>query len=451
MDTFADPQVNLNEKKPSIKFQQKTSVNKRIIIGVVIVAVLVVVIGVAIGVPLSRRDTSDANMNLALKVLRETPLIDGHNDLPWQMRQFTRNQVHKVNLRENTTMQWLHIKKEDMSEPKYPRIYPQTDIPRLKKGMVGAQFWAIFVDCGSQDKDAIRQALDTTAATHTWINQYDDAFKLVTTSDGILEAFKANRIASLIGLEGGHMLGNTMGVLRTFYLLGCRYMTITHSCDTPWADSWKSDLKPSEYNSTNNITGLNEWGKKVIKEMNRLGMIVDLSHVSKQTMIDSIEASSAPVIFSHSSAFGYCNHYRNVQDDVLQMVKKNKGLVMVNFYNGYINCPPNKKENATLSQVAEHFDYIKNKIGVDYVGVGADYDGVPQMPVGLEDASTYPDLFAELARRGYKEEELKKIAGENFLRVFKDVENERDRLKGNPPFEDLYPVESLNLPCNTNF
>lgn len=447
MATFKDSQAKLAPDRPSLKFEQRTSVNKRIIIGVVIVAVLAVVIGLAVGIPLSKRDTGDPNLDLAHKVLSETPLIDGHNDLPWQMRQFTKNQVHTVNLRENTNQQWLHIKKEDMAEPNYPRIYPQTDIPRLKKGMVGAQWWAIFVDCGGQGKDAIRQALDTTAATHTWIKQYDDAFQLVTTSQGIRDAFKANRIASLIGLEGGHMLGSTMGVLRTFYLLGCRYMTITHSCDTPWADSWKAD-GPSDVNA-NGITGLDDWGKKVIKEMNRLGMIVDLSHVSNQTMVDAITISEAPVIFSHSSAYGVCNHNRNVRDNVLHMVKDNKGLVMVNFYNGYINCDPNK--NATLSQVADHFDYIKNLIGVDYVGVGADYDGVDAMPEGLEDVSTYPALFAELAKRGYTEAELKKIAGENFLRVFDEVERVRDTLVGNQPIEDLYPLQDLNLTCNTNF
>ncbi|KAL3831967.1 hypothetical protein ACJMK2_023655, partial [Sinanodonta woodiana] len=309
------------------------------------------------------------------------------------------------------------------------------------------QFWAVFAPCSSQYKDPVRRSLEQTDLHFKLFKKYSKHLKHVTTAQGILDAFYDGKIASILGLEGGHSIDSSLANLRMFYKLGCRYMTITHSCNTPWADNWKVDL-----NNTSEHNGLTEFGKVVIKEMNRLGMIIDLSHVAKETMIDAIQVSSAPVIFSHSSAYGYCNHYRNVQDDVLRMTKNNGGLVMVNFGANFINCHPNKQPNATLSQVADHIEYIKNLIGVEYVGIGGDYDGVAVQPVGLEDVSKYPYLFAELNRRGWTEEDLRKLAGENLIRVFSKVERVRDELSYMPPYEvHLPPSEYVNGICRTGF
>ncbi|XP_062579077.1 dipeptidase 1-like, partial [Saccostrea cucullata] len=250
----------------------------------------------------------------------------------------------------------------------FPRIPSQTDIPRLRAGKVGGQFWAVFAGCNSIDKDGVRLGLDQTDVILKYTDKYDD-FQLVTTAQGITDAFNAGKIASLIGVEGGHMIGNSLGVLRMYYRLGVRYMTLTHSCDTLWAENYKGDTMTPPPNK-----GLTGFGEKVVKEMNRLGMIIDLSHTSIQTQKDAMRVSRAPVIFSHSSAYALCNHARNVNDEVLNLTKENKGLVMINFYRGYINCTGS---NSSISEIADHIEYIKDFIGVDYVGIGADYDGVP--------------------------------------------------------------------------
>lgn len=417
--------------------------------GFLIAALIGIMIGLAIGIPLTKRDSPDQNVQEAQNVLKQYPLIDGHNDLPWQYRQYVQNKVYEVNLREDTRIQWTNT--TNMTSYDFPRLPPQTDIPRLKQGMVGAQFWAAFGPCSATGKDAIRIGMDQVDVIHKFVNKYDDTFELVTTAQGILDAYLSrNRIASLIGLEGGHMISNTLGVLRSFYSLGVRYMTLTHSCDTSWADNWKQDL-----NMTGSRRGLSAFGEIVVKEMNRLGMIIDLAHVAKQTMIDAIKISAAPVIFSHSSAFEKCEHYRNVQNDVLEMVKNNTGLVMVNFYDGYISkgCLPVNATESTMQHVIDHINYIKDFVGVDYVGIGADYDGVPTLPVGLEDVSKYPDLFGKLRANGWSTEDLKKLAGENFIRVFKDVEKVKEKQKTVQPYEDILPEDETvpNRMCYTSF
>ncbi|PVD29597.1 hypothetical protein C0Q70_08852 [Pomacea canaliculata] len=406
-----------------------------LIVAVVGVVVLALVIGLAAGLS-TRGDMRTASLPervvRAEDVLGRYPLVDGHNDLPWQYRSLLQNKVFSEQA--NLTVGWNKV---------------HTDIPRLRKGKVGAQFWVAFTHCNTSYLDAVRQALDQVDVIKKMVARYRSDFQFVTTAQGIEDAFNNGKIGSMIGLEGGHLIDSSLGNLRMFYELGVRYMTVTHSCNTPWADNWRVDE-----NNTPVHNGLTPFGKVVIREMNRLGMMVDLSHVSRKTMIDSIQTSRAPVIFSHSSAFGYCNHYRNVQDDVLEMTKNNNGVVMVNFYSPYVNCYPNNisEPNGTLSQVADHIDYIKRKIGIDHVGIGGDYDGVEVLPVGLEDVSTYPALFAELLRRGYSDDDLMKLAGKNLVRVFRAVEKVRDDLASERPYEDLIDKSTwVNLTCRTDF
>ncbi|KAK3594950.1 hypothetical protein CHS0354_009337 [Potamilus streckersoni] len=334
-------------------------------------------------------------------ILDSYPLIDGHNDLSWRYYKYANNKVYSVDLNSDLTKVWN---------------VTHTDIPRLRKGKLGAQFWSCFVDCTSQYKDAVRKSLNQLDTIKKFVQRYPDVFQFVTSAQGILDAFKAGKIGSLVCLEGGHSIDSSLANLRMFYDLGRR---LNHPISSSRADNWQVD-EPS-YNETV-VNGITDFGKKIILEMNRLGMMVDLSHVSKKTMIDVLNITKAPVICSHSSAFTICPHNRNVQDDALQMMRENGGVVMVNFYDIYINCGPNKTSVTVLSQVADHIDYIKNVIGVEYVGIGADYDGISTLPVGLEDVSKYPDLFAELIKRGWTDDQLRMLAGKNLIRVFTKVE-----------------------------
>ncbi|KAG8437571.1 hypothetical protein GDO86_008325, partial [Hymenochirus boettgeri] len=259
----------------------------------------------------------------------------------------------------------------------------------------------------------------------------------------IHQAFQSKKIASLIGVEGGHSIDSSLGTLRTFYQLGVRYMTLTHSCNTPWVDNWLVD-KGTDPQKSN---GLSEFGKKVIEEMNRLGMIIDLSHVSKKTMSDALQLSKAPVIFSHSSAFSLCNHYRNVPDDILSLVKEKNGLVMVNFFNSFVTC----SKNANLSHVADHFDHIKRVAGYKHVGFGGDYDGVEDLPQGLENVSKYPDLVAELLRRGWNETEVQGALANNLIRVFQEVEKVSSNMSNSAPHDQLIDYQEIKSDCHTGY
>lgn len=375
----------------------------------------------------------------AISILESVPLIDGHNDVPIQYRYRADYKFSLIDLM-NTT--WL----ERMMH---------TDIPRLREGRVGGQFWSVYVSPNTPESESVQATLEQIDFVYRMIDRYPDHFELALTADDIERIFADGKIASLIGMEGGHSIGNSLPVLRQFYSLGARYMTITHGRTLDWADSATDDPQHD---------GLTAFGEEVIREMNRLGMMVDLSHVSAQTMRDAIAVSESPVIFSHSSAQGLNMHPRNVPDDVLDLTRDNGGLVMVTFIPAFLYQPlhehiaarnarraelrylytgqpysvavhmrawdeANRAPVATLEHVADHIDYIRDRIGTEYIGIGGDYDGISLLPRGLEDVSTYPDLFAELLKRGYTEEELKDIAGRNLLRVMRRNEQVADSLQ----------------------
>ncbi|XP_028257942.1 dipeptidase 1 [Parambassis ranga] len=365
----------------------------------------------------------DPYMTRALKLMSETPLIDGHNDLPWQLRKQFNNQLSKVDL---NTLDSTH-----------------TNIPKIKEGRLGAQFWSAYVPCDAQYKDAVRQTLEQIDVVHRMCQKYPETFMFATNSQEIMEAFEMNKTASLIGVEGGHSIDSSLGTLRTMYNLGVRYLTLTHSCNTPWSDNWLVDTgsEPSQHN------GLSEFGKQLIVEMNRLGMLIDLAHVSVEVMNQVLDLSEAPVIFSHSSAYSVCQNKRNVPDDVLMKVKETRGIVMVNFYNDYVTC----SKTAKLSDVADHFDHIKRVGGAGIVGFGGDYDGVTRLPEGLEDVSKVPRLVAELLRRNWTDEEVKDALGNNLLRVLREAEKVRDDKKNSSPDDVPIPYEEVVNPCRTSY
>jgi membrane dipeptidase len=329
---------------------------------------------------------------------KQVPLIDGHNDYPWALRQA--NAARDLN-------------KLDIRMPQ-PKIH--TDIQRLRAGGVGGQFWSVYVPADMQGPIAVRTTFEQIDVVHRMVRKYPDTFELARTAADVERIFKAGRIASLIGMEGGHSIDNSLATLRMLFVAGARYMTLTHSTNIRWADSGTD--KPT-------LGGLSKFGEEVVREMNRLGMLVDLSHTSPETMLDAIRVSEAPVIFSHSDARALNDHGRNVPDDVLKLLRANGGIVMVTFVPGFLT----RTEKATLADVANHMDHLRKVAGADHVGIGSDFDGIQSVPAGLEDVSKYPALTAELLRRGWPEEDIRKALGLNVLRVMRRAEEVAARLQ----------------------
>uniref|UniRef100_A0A3Q0R3G8 Dipeptidase n=1 Tax=Amphilophus citrinellus TaxID=61819 RepID=A0A3Q0R3G8_AMPCI len=309
-----------------------------------------------------------------------------------------------------------------------------TDISRLQAGHVQTQMFAVYVLCGAQQKDAVRLTLEQIDVVRRMCTEYHE-FELVTSVQGI----DRGKIACLISIEGGHSIDSSLPALRMFYQLGVRSMSLTHSCNTPWAES-SSDFYNVFQRQNNSLT---PFGKAVVEEMNRLGMIVDLSHTSWNTTLAVLNHSKAPVIFSHSSSYSICNHSRNVPDSLLRELKKNQGLIMVNLHSQFISC----RDMASISHVADHFDHIRKVIGAESIGIGGDYEGATSFPQGLEDVSKYPALIQELMKRNWTEYELAGVLRNNFLRVFDKVERVRDQLRSNLPSEVQIPLEEVQNPC----
>jgi membrane dipeptidase len=385
------------------------------------------------------------------QVLLQTPLIDGHNDLPWEIRERFKSDVAVVGLAADTRHLPLEAGQAAL----------MTDIPRLRAGHVGAQFWSVWIPVGTPGFEAVQMTLEQIDLVKRMSAQYPADFAMAYTAADIRHIHKSHKIASLIGIEGGHQINDSLAVLRQMYDAGARYMTLTHSSNTSWADS--ATDSPVHH-------GLTPFGVEVVKEMNRIGMLVDLSHVSAETMKAALAVSQAPIIFSHSSARALDDHPRNVPDDVLRDVAANGGIVMVNFAPPYVsparnhweadhaaertrfNSPPfaglyiGQPERAkvalaeweaqhpmpvtTLAQVADHIEHIRQVAGVDHVGIGSDFDGIPDAPVGLEGVDRYPALLEELMRRGWSDADIAKLAGENLLRTLAAAEQVSLRLQG---------------------
>jgi membrane dipeptidase len=380
---------------------------------------------------------ADAALEHAKKVLDGTILFDGHNDLPWAIRE------HEV-------------AKGDLDRYNLATRAPekgQTDIPRLREGRVGAQFWSVYTPPEAPGGHA-RTQLEQIDLMRRIIATYPDTFELCATAADIRKAKAAGRIGGMLGIEGGHTIEDSLGALRAYYDLGVRYMTLTHNRHTNWADAGLED--PPRFG------GLNEFGEQVVAEMNRLGMLVDLSHTSPDTMRDALRVSQAPVIFSHAAARGKTEIPRNVPDDVLDLVGANGGVVMVTFVAGFVSQDAadallpfiqqymaqatgkgDEERRAiykelraklvmpkvTVGDVADHIEYIRDRIGVDHVGIGGDYDGNENWPEGMGDVTGYPLLFAELVRRGWSDGDLQKLAGENVLRALEQAEAVARRLQ----------------------
>ncbi|XP_071542731.1 dipeptidase 1-like [Panulirus ornatus] len=413
-----------------------------VVLTVVVTAALKVVVVAGLGcsasplpVRVSASATHQERLAAAHSLLQESPLIDGHNDLAWNLRKFLHNKLHSFNLSTDLRQE----------KPWRRSSFSHTDLPRLRQGRVAAQFWSVYVPCEAQYMNTVQLLLEQIDVIKRMIAASSHETTLVKSTSEIEAEFGCGRVASLLGVEGGHGLGSSMGVLRALYDLGVRYVTLTHKCHTPWAECSEVDAEVEP-----NARGLTSYGKELILEMNRLGMMVDLSHSSSHTALDVLATTRAPVIFSHSAARALCAIERNVPDDILSSLATNGGLVMVSFYNDFLTC----SRTASIDSVVAHINHIRTMAGVDHVGLGAGYDGINRTPSGLEDVSQYPELFAELlSDPSWSLQDLKKLAGLNLLRVFARVEQVREELVAEKPSEEIIPIHDIDSrwPCRYKF
>ena len=398
----------------------------------------------ALAVPAAAQD-GEARVR---EILRTTPLIDGHNDLPWALREGFGNDPYAVDLTTNL----------DASTSLH------TDIPRLRAGGVGGQFWSVYVPATLTPTEAARETFEQIDTVRRIVAAHPDVFELAATADDVERIHKAGRIASLVGMEGGYSIDDSLGLLREFHAAGARYITLTHSKTTTWADSATDAPKWG---------GLSPFGEDVVREMNRIGMMVDLSHVSEETMVDAMRVSDAPVIFSHSSARAVTDHPRNVPDSVLRAMAADGGVVMVTFVPGFISTAQldwvrqleaeaarlgvsavgaptdprleawavaNPRPHATVADVVAHIQHVRAVAGIDHVGLGGDFDGVTSLPDGVEGVDAYPRILAALMAAGWTEAEIRKLAGENVLRVMRAVEAVAASRAGERPSLAAIPV-----------
>jgi membrane dipeptidase len=391
------------------------------------------------GAPLAAQ-APDPTLEHAQRLLASTILIDGHNDLPWEIR--TSKEAPR------------DVDAYDLRTPRAG----MTDLARLAAGRVGAQFWSLYIPGEIKDSGFARVQLEQFDIARRMIARYPERLVLALTADDIVRAHKQRKVASLLGMEGGHAIENSLGALRAYYTLGARYMTLTHNVTLDWADAALDSARHH---------GLTPFGREVVREMDRLGMLVDLSHVSPGVMSDVLEVTEAPVIFSHSSARALVDYPRNVPDSILARLPRNGGVVMVTFVPAFVSPAVQAAEHeddsvstklartvsdtaerrrlqqeyraahpmprAGLTDVADHIEHVRKVAGVDHVGIGSDFDGIERGPEGLEDVASFPALFAELIRRGWNDADLRKLAGENALRVLRQAESVAKRLQGERP------------------
>jgi len=418
--------------------------------------VLPALAALCLAAPLAAQDSSRSPEAVADAALDAAPVWDGHNDVPWALRGRYGNVIAEFDFDDTHA---------HGGEGAPLETAMHTDLPRLRQGRVGAQFWSVYVP-SMAEPEAVQATLEQIDVAHRLIARYPDELQLALNADDVERAMAAGKIASLIGMEGGHSIGSSLAVIRQMYALGARYLTLTHSANTPWADSATDDPEHD---------GLTDLGRDVVREMQRIGMLVDLSHTSEATMLDALDVAQesgggAPLIFSHSGARAVNGHARNVPDSVLARLKDNGGIVMVVALPGFLSekvrqhgaaragerarlealwlgqpdqveaglaawDAANPEVLATVSDMADHVDHIREVAGIDHIGLGADYDGMDSGPVGMEDVAGYPALFVELARRGYSQADLEKIASRNMMRVLRAAEAYAAAHASDPPIE----------------